>query len=168
MMLLIRAGSSPLEKTDFSPDFYSVPQFHLWLLRPAPCSDRPCEWFLLQRDSSNAHHLNNLTCPCHFGLKQAKEVFFFCGVAKLTSVGYFLRCGFSYPTVGPCYHEGPPAQVYIQVCWSKMLCCCFIATPVTIRAVQWTHENSAAPWHTRKGWLTCLWNSEPLNNLKTL
>lgn len=74
---------------------------------------------------------------------------FFCGVCAsrggggltfvtgefktLTSVGYLLRCGLSYPAVGPCYHEGSPTQVNIQVCRSKMLCCSFIATPVKIK-----------------------------------
>lgn len=49
----------------------------------------------------------------------------------LTSLSDFLRCSFPYPAVGTCHHEGPSIQVYIQVSWNKMLCCCFIATPGT-------------------------------------
>lgn len=50
---------------------------------------------------------------------------------RLTSLSDFLRCSFPYPAVGTCHHEGPSIQVYIQVSWNKMLCCCFIATPGT-------------------------------------
>lgn len=51
------------------------------------------------------------------------------GLQVLTSVGYLLRCGFSYPTVGTGYHEWSAAQVNLQVCGCKMLRGSFITTP---------------------------------------
>lgn len=59
-----------------------------------------------------------------------------------TSVGYFLSCSFSNPTVAACYQEGPPTDTDIEVCWTEMLCCSFIATPDRVKE---HHSKSIRP-----------------------
>lgn len=108
-----------------SPHFYCFQQFHLWLLLLAPCFDTPCEPFPLQTQTKTWSTFDTHKYQQEGGKVPSVSC------ETLTSLSDFLRCSFPYPAVGTCHHEGPSIQVYIQVSWNKMLCCCFIATPGT-------------------------------------